>query len=107
MTAPSGWSGARSAPVRIHDHSVDERAHWPQQTYRYQGRDFRLTDVHGQVVRPNPGVSGSGSCVLLDFSGTLHRDRFVRETRMETFPPLRPVALWSCRPRRASRRRPP
>jgi hypothetical protein len=20
-------------------------------TYRYQGRDFRLTDVHGQVVR--------------------------------------------------------
>ena len=21
-------------------------------TYRYAGRDFRLTDVHGQVVRP-------------------------------------------------------
>ena len=21
-------------------------------TYRYQGRDFRLTDVHGKVVRP-------------------------------------------------------
>ena len=21
-------------------------------TYRFQGRDFRLTDVHGQVVRP-------------------------------------------------------
>jgi hypothetical protein len=20
-------------------------------TYRYQGRDFRLTDVHGEVVR--------------------------------------------------------
>ena len=21
-------------------------------TYRFQGRDYRLTDVHGQVVRP-------------------------------------------------------
>jgi hypothetical protein len=21
-------------------------------TYRFQGRDFRLTDVHGNVVRP-------------------------------------------------------
>jgi hypothetical protein len=21
-------------------------------TYRFQGRDFRLTDVHGDVVRP-------------------------------------------------------
>jgi hypothetical protein len=21
-------------------------------TYRFQGRDFRLTDVHGNIVRP-------------------------------------------------------
>ncbi|HYI97573.1 MAG TPA: DUF1501 domain-containing protein, partial [Bryobacteraceae bacterium] len=23
-----------------------------QLTFRYSGRDFRLTDVHGQVIRP-------------------------------------------------------
>jgi hypothetical protein len=41
-------------PVHIHDlnatilHSlgIDHK----QLTYRFQGRDFRLTDVHGQVV---------------------------------------------------------
>jgi hypothetical protein len=21
-------------------------------TYRYQGRDFRLTDIHGEIVKP-------------------------------------------------------
>ena len=26
-------------------------------TYRYSGRDFRLTDVHGQVVTRDPGVN--------------------------------------------------
>lgn len=26
----------------------------PRLTYRFQGRDFRLTDVHGQVVKEIP-----------------------------------------------------
>ena len=25
-------------------------------TYFFQGRDFRLTDVHGEVIHPHPGV---------------------------------------------------
>ena len=25
-------------------------------TLRFQGRDYRLTDVHGEVARPDPGL---------------------------------------------------
>ena len=41
-------------PVHIHDlnatimHQLG--IHHEQLTYRYQGRDFRLTDIHGEVV---------------------------------------------------------
>ena len=43
-------------PVHVHDFratllhllGIDHR----RLTYRFQGRDFRLTDVHGEVVRP-------------------------------------------------------
>lgn len=43
------------SPVHVHDLNatilhllgIDHR----RLTYRHQGRDFRLTDVHGQVVR--------------------------------------------------------
>ena len=34
-------------------------------TYRYQGRDFRLTDVHGQVTKHNPGVMPEPGWVAL------------------------------------------
>ena len=45
-----------SDPVHVHDLQatilpllgIEHR----RLTYRFQGRDFRLTDVHGQVVRP-------------------------------------------------------
>jgi len=42
-------------PVHVHDlqatilHQLG--ADHTKLTYRYQGRDFRLTDVHGRVVR--------------------------------------------------------
>ena len=44
-----------TAPVHIHDlnatilHCLG--LNHERLTYRYQGRDFRLTDVHGQVVK--------------------------------------------------------
>jgi len=43
-------------PVHVHDlqatllHQLG--INHEQLTYRYQGRDFRLTDVHGNVVKP-------------------------------------------------------
>jgi hypothetical protein len=42
-------------PVHVHDlqatllHQMG--IHHERLTYRFQGRDFRLTDVHGNVVR--------------------------------------------------------
>ena len=42
-------------PVHVHDlqatimHCLG--VHHEQLTYRFQGRDYRLTDVHGKVVR--------------------------------------------------------
>jgi hypothetical protein len=53
-----GWSVTRD-PVHVHDLHASilhlfgfdhERL-----TYRFQGRDYRLTDVHGQVVKPMVG----------------------------------------------------
>jgi hypothetical protein len=49
-----GWNIVRD-PVHVHDHQatilhllgIDHT----KLTYRYQGRQFRLTDVHGEVVR--------------------------------------------------------
>ncbi len=44
-----------SNPVHVHDlnatilHCLG--IHHERLTFRYQGRDFRLTDVHGQVVK--------------------------------------------------------
>lgn len=42
-------------PVHVHDlHATILHImgiHHEKLTYRYQGRDFRLTDVHGRVVR--------------------------------------------------------
>ena len=43
-------------PVHVHDLNatilhllgVDHK----QLTFKYQGRDFRLTDIHGELVRP-------------------------------------------------------
>jgi hypothetical protein len=43
-------------PVHVHDFQatllhllgIDHK----RLTYRFQGRDFRLTDVHGEVVKP-------------------------------------------------------
>ena len=43
-------------PVHVHDLNatilhlmgVDHK----QLTYKYQGRDFRLTDIHGELVNP-------------------------------------------------------
>ena len=43
-------------PVHVHDLNatilhllgVDHK----QLTYKYQGRDFRLTDIHGELVKP-------------------------------------------------------
>ena len=32
----------------LHQLGIDHK----RLTFRYQGRDFRLTDVHGQVVKP-------------------------------------------------------
>ena len=50
-----GWNVARD-PVHVHDlhatvlhlFGLDHT----RLTYRFQGRDFRLTDVHGQIVKP-------------------------------------------------------
>jgi arylsulfatase A-like enzyme len=44
------------SPVHVHDLNatilhllgLDHK----RLTYRYQGREFRLTDVHGEIVRP-------------------------------------------------------
>ena len=33
-------------------------------TYRFQGRDFRLTDVHGKVVQEDPRLGRATSCSL-------------------------------------------
>ncbi len=49
-------------PVHVHDIQatilhclgVDHK----RLTYRYQGRDFRLTDVSGEVVEQDSGVAG-------------------------------------------------
>ena len=48
--------GVARDPVHVHDFQatllhllgIDHE----RLTYRFQGRDFRLTDVHGKVVRP-------------------------------------------------------
>ena len=48
------WNITRD-PVHVHDHQatilhlcgIDHE----RMTYRYQGRQFRLTDIHGKVVR--------------------------------------------------------
>ena len=48
--------GVATDPVHVHDFQatllhllgIDHK----RLTYRFQGRDFRLTDVHGDVVRP-------------------------------------------------------
>ncbi|MCA9029129.1 MAG: DUF1501 domain-containing protein, partial [Planctomycetaceae bacterium] len=41
-------------PVHVHDLNAtimhQMGIHHEQLTYRYQGRDFRLTDIHGEVV---------------------------------------------------------
>jgi hypothetical protein len=50
-----GFSVARD-PVHIHDVQatilhllgIDHK----RLTYRFQGRDYRLTDVHGNVIKP-------------------------------------------------------
>ena len=34
----------------LHQHELDHE----RLTYRYAGRDFRLTDVHGQLVKEIP-----------------------------------------------------
>ena len=43
-------------PVHMHDlHATLLHVlgiHHEKLTFRYQGRDFRLTDVHGKVIRP-------------------------------------------------------
>jgi arylsulfatase A-like enzyme len=43
-------------PVHVHDlHATILRLmgiNHEKLTYRYQGRDFRLTDVHGQLINP-------------------------------------------------------
>jgi len=42
-------------PVHVHDFQAtllhQMGIHHERLTYRFQGRDFRLTDVHGKVVR--------------------------------------------------------
>ena len=42
-------------PIHVHDLQATLRPHMgihhERRTYRFQGRDFRLTDVHGNVVR--------------------------------------------------------
>ena len=38
---------SNSLPTMLHALGMDQT----QLTYRYAGRDFRLTDVHGNVVR--------------------------------------------------------
>ena len=43
--------GPRKAPLRqqlLHHHPLLDHT---TLTYRFQGRDFRLTDVHGNVVK--------------------------------------------------------
>jgi len=48
-----GWNIARD-PVHVHDIQATILAlcgiDHERMTYRYQGRQFRLTDVHGNVV---------------------------------------------------------
>jgi len=47
--------GITRNPVHVHDLQATILHllgfHHEKLTYRYQGRDFRLTDVHGQVVK--------------------------------------------------------
>lgn len=49
--------GARAVENKVHIHDLHATVLWQlgfdheKLTYRYNGRDFRLTDVHGQVVK--------------------------------------------------------
>jgi uncharacterized protein DUF1501 len=49
--------GARAVENKVHIHDLHATVLWllgfdhEKLTYRYNGRDFRLTDVHGQVVK--------------------------------------------------------
>jgi hypothetical protein len=40
-----------------------------QFTYRYAGRDFRLTDVHGEVVKDIIARAGIGEALLSPLRG--------------------------------------
>ena len=42
--APYDADAAEAAPY-------DAASLWSRLTYRYAGRDFRLTDIHGEVVK--------------------------------------------------------
>ena len=56
-TAPPTSSASRPSRNRVHVHDLHATIlhllgfDHERFTYRYAGRDFRLTDVHGQVVR--------------------------------------------------------
>ena len=55
-TAPPTSSALppRSTGVHVHDlHATNPSSRFDHEklTYRYAGRDFRLTDVHGQVIK--------------------------------------------------------
>ena len=45
-----------SNPVHVHDLNATVMhlmgVDHTKLTYRYQGRDFRLTDIHGELVKP-------------------------------------------------------
>ncbi len=49
--------GFRPAQDKVHVHDLQATLlhlmgmNHERLTYRYQGRDFRLTDVHGEVIR--------------------------------------------------------
>ncbi len=54
-------------PVHIHDLNATVMQclgiNHEHLTYRFQGRDFRLTDIHGNVVQGILASDSSGRCV--------------------------------------------
>ena len=61
-TARSTSSASRSPQDKVHVHDLQATIlhllgfDHTKLTYRFQGRDYRLTDVHGEVVQGRAGV---------------------------------------------------